>query len=32
MGAASRAIAMRDYGEAEWRRRWIEIIDRTLSP
>ncbi len=32
MGAASRALAMRDYAEADWRRRWIEIIDRTLSP
>jgi glycosyltransferase involved in cell wall biosynthesis len=31
MGAASRALALRDYAEATWRARWIEIIDRTLS-
>ncbi|MDQ3033558.1 MAG: glycosyltransferase [Myxococcota bacterium] len=31
MGRASRALAVRDYGEARWRAQWIEIVDRYLS-
>ncbi len=32
MGHASRELALREYGESSWRRRWIEIVDRFLSP
>lgn len=28
MGAASRALALRDYAEADWRARWTETIAR----
>jgi len=27
LGAASRALAERDYGEAAWRSRWVELIE-----
>ncbi len=32
MGAASRAMAVRDYDEARWRRDWITAIDRFVRP
>jgi glycosyltransferase involved in cell wall biosynthesis len=32
MGAASREMAVREYGEERWRRQWIEEIDRFLRP
>ena len=31
MGAASRALAVREYHEKDWRARWIEIVDRVCS-
>lgn len=31
MGAASRALALRDYAEETWRSRWLDIIDRYLA-
>lgn len=31
MGRASRALAERDYGEAAWRARWVEIIERYVA-
>jgi hypothetical protein len=32
MGAESRAMAVREYGEERWRRQWIEEIDRFVRP
>jgi glycosyltransferase involved in cell wall biosynthesis len=32
MGAASRAMALREYEESRWRSDWIEVIDRFVRP
>lgn len=31
MGAASRALGLRDYAEDTWRTRWIDLVDHALA-